>query len=315
MSYVQIKHIEDSATIISLQKRPKMLFYDTTNDTVGYYQADGSTRRNVYTLDSDYNPLHTIGRVDIVTSGSVGISGITEHTYYDDNITITISGTNSAKFTKTETLETVLSMYNETGTYETIRLSTDEAPLSGSYHKPNLTVGNNSAATHTLQVVGSFGAAQGTATIDLSASTIIISGAGNDSMNLQTSGTYVTFSDDDINISATNGVSIDSVLNVSGSLNSSDGRIVKTTRVNSTPYNILATDHYLFVDTDSAAITANLPAGINGTHYKIANTGTSGNDVTIVPDGSELLLGYNLSITIADGDSLDIVYESTEGWA
>jgi hypothetical protein len=94
----------------------------------------------------------------------------------------------------------------------------------------------------------------------------------------------------------------------------SAGRIVNTTRVTSTPYTILATDHNIFIDTDLAAITANLPAGVDGTYYRIINVGSSGNAVTIAPNGSEKIDGANSSITITDGNIRILVYETTEGW-
>jgi hypothetical protein len=70
----------------------------------------------------------------------------------------------------------------------------------------------------------------------------------------------------------------------------------------------------IFCDTDGGAITTTLPPGVAGTTYKIINCGSSGNDVTVTPDGSELLVGSNSSETLADGDALIITYEVTEGW-
>jgi len=76
------------------------------------------------------------------------------------------------------------------------------------------------------------------------------------------------------------------------------------------------TDAYrvIFCDTDGGPITVTLPAGADGREYRIINTGSSGNNVTLTPDGSELLLGANSSFTLTDGDVLIITYESTEGW-
>jgi len=92
------------------------------------------------------------------------------------------------------------------------------------------------------------------------------------------------------------------------------GYIVETSRVTSSPYAVLATDDNIFVDTDGGAITVNLPAGIDGKQYRIINVGTSGNDVTLAPDGAELLNGTNANISIFDGEKLIFVYEDTEGW-
>lgn len=99
-----------------------------------------------------------------------------------------------------------------------------------------------------------------------------------------------------------------------GALETQAGRIVNTTRITSGPYTALATDHNIYVDTDSAAITVNLPAGVAGTEYRIINCGSSGNNVTIAPNGAELLLGANSSVGLTDGNVLIVVYESTEGW-
>lgn len=92
------------------------------------------------------------------------------------------------------------------------------------------------------------------------------------------------------------------------------GRIVSTTRVTSTPYAVLSTDHHIFVDTDAATITATLPAGVAGTNYRIVNVGTSANTVSLVPNGAELLIGVNSAFTLNDGEALIITYEATEGW-
>jgi hypothetical protein len=99
-----------------------------------------------------------------------------------------------------------------------------------------------------------------------------------------------------------------------GQLQTYAGRIQNTTRSTAATYNILSTDHIIYLDTDSTVITANLPPGVAGTTYKIINVGSSGNDVTLVPNGSELLKGANASQAITDGNDLFITYETTEGW-
>lgn len=97
-------------------------------------------------------------------------------------------------------------------------------------------------------------------------------------------------------------------------LTSKSGRIKKTTRVTASPYTVLVSDHIIFVDTDGGNITVNLPAGVNGTNYRIIACGSSGNVLTLVPNGAELLFGANFNITLFDGQSYDLVYETTEGW-
>ena len=91
------------------------------------------------------------------------------------------------------------------------------------------------------------------------------------------------------------------------------GRIRTTTRI--TGNTILdETNHEVFCDTDGGAFTVTLPAGVDGTNYRITNTGSSGNAVTLTPDGSELLIGENSNFTLLDGDVLIITNETTEGW-
>lgn len=98
------------------------------------------------------------------------------------------------------------------------------------------------------------------------------------------------------------------------SLTTTGGRKPNTTRITSSPYTALATDDNIFVDTDGGAITVNLPVGINRTKYRLINCGSSGNDITLAPNGAELLTGVNASRTISDGGVLIVVYETTEGW-
>lgn len=80
------------------------------------------------------------------------------------------------------------------------------------------------------------------------------------------------------------------------------------------PYTATLYDEVIFCDTDTGPITVNLPAGKNGLGYRIINCGSSGNDVSVVPDGSELIDGINGSKTLSDGSVVDLCYESTEGW-
>lgn len=99
-----------------------------------------------------------------------------------------------------------------------------------------------------------------------------------------------------------------------GLLETNGGRIVQTTRQTGTPYTIIATDHHVFMNTASQASTVNLPAGVAGTEYRIVNTGGAGNDLTITPNGAELLLGANSDFTLSDGESLIIVFDTNDGW-
>jgi len=91
------------------------------------------------------------------------------------------------------------------------------------------------------------------------------------------------------------------------------GRIRKQTRITSGPYTVLASDHVIFVNTDAGNVTVNLPAGVAGTNYVIKNTGSSGNTVTVNPDGSETIIGAT-SFVLADGEDIDIDFNSTDYW-
>jgi hypothetical protein len=89
--------------------------------------------------------------------------------------------------------------------------------------------------------------------------------------------------------------------------------IVRITLANS-PYTALSTDRSIYADTDSGAITVRLPPGLNKARYTIKNCGASGNDVTLTPYGAELLFGLNASEIVADGEVIDVQYETVEGW-
>ena len=99
-------------------------------------------------------------------------------------------------------------------------------------------------------------------------------------------------------------------------LSTGSGRIVGNTRITSadSPYTVLASTQNLTVATD-AAVTVNLPAGVAGTYYRIANSGTAGFALTLNPNGAELLIGVNSAFTLNDGESLIIVYDATDGWS
>jgi hypothetical protein len=109
------------------------------------------------------------------------------------------------------------------------------------------------------------------------------------------------------------GGTIDPDIDIKAPISFESGMILQTDRITSNT--TLTGDHnQVFVDTDGGAVTITLPAGVDGTHYRIINTGSSGNDVTITPDGAELLIGANSNFTLYDAESLDMVYETTEGW-
>ena len=104
-----------------------------------------------------------------------------------------------------------------------------------------------------------------------------------------------------------------SILTIGGIV-SSQGRRKNKTRVATTPYDILASDEIVMIDTDLVPIVTNLPAGEEGQTHKIINCGTTGNNVTINPNGLDLLNAINGPETLYNAESLDISYDPTEGW-
>lgn len=86
------------------------------------------------------------------------------------------------------------------------------------------------------------------------------------------------------------------------------------TRITSGPYTVLASDHTVFVDTDTGNVTVDLPAGVTGTSYRIINTGSAANSVTVSPNGSDSILGSNSTIALLDGDVVVLTFEQTAGW-
>ncbi len=98
-----------------------------------------------------------------------------------------------------------------------------------------------------------------------------------------------------------------------GTITSTGGRIRNTSRYTTTQ-TILVTDDVVFANTDSAAWTATLPAGVEGQTFKIINSGSSANNLTVAPNGSEHLLGVNSNFTLGDGEALIITYNSDDGW-
>lgn len=100
-----------------------------------------------------------------------------------------------------------------------------------------------------------------------------------------------------------------------GVLQTHKGRISNTSRYTTTQ-TLDATDEIVFANTDGSAWTLSLPAGVEGTHYKIINCGTSGNDLTVDPNGTEQLYGGGAGVaqTLSDGEVINIHYNATEGW-
>ena len=101
---------------------------------------------------------------------------------------------------------------------------------------------------------------------------------------------------------------------IAGVLNTSSGRVVKTTVPGAYPYTTLITDYIVLVDT-SAARTINLVATpVTGTTYRIKdNVGTAAAfNITITP-AAGLIDGLASQVISSNWGSMDLVYNST-GW-
>lgn len=83
-----------------------------------------------------------------------------------------------------------------------------------------------------------------------------------------------------------------------------------------TPYSISVKDEEFAIDTDGGVFTLLLPAGTPGRRLKIVNAGTSGNDVTITPNGTEQLFlgGAGTSFLLHDLEILDISFFTNQDW-
>lgn len=93
--------------------------------------------------------------------------------------------------------------------------------------------------------------------------------------------------------------------------------IIKTTTlitIADTPYTPLATDEEIFIDTDDGPVDISLPPGIDGTNYRMINTGSSKNNATLIPALTDKLFGENANEKIADSEVLIMTFETTEGW-
>ncbi len=91
------------------------------------------------------------------------------------------------------------------------------------------------------------------------------------------------------------------------------GGTVGTTRVTTT-YTILVTDNVVFCNTDAGVYAATLPAGVAGQTYRIINSGSSANNLNLTPNGTEHLFGANSAHALASGASVQITYNTTDGW-
>ena len=85
------------------------------------------------------------------------------------------------------------------------------------------------------------------------------------------------------------------------------GRIANTSRYTAT--------QLLDIDDDivfcNGTFTIDLPAGIEGTHYRIINAGAG--TISVDGNGSEQVRG-GATATVLTGEIIDLHYNATEGW-
>ena len=98
-----------------------------------------------------------------------------------------------------------------------------------------------------------------------------------------------------------------------GGLTTSGRRIKNTTRYTTTQ-TIPVTDEVVFCNTDAGGWEATLSAGVEGATQKIINSGSSGNLLTLTPDGTEHLIGVNSSFLLYDGETLELTWNADDGW-
>ena len=91
-------------------------------------------------------------------------------------------------------------------------------------------------------------------------------------------------------------------------------RTVRATTRASVSYSVLSTDEVIFANSDAASVTVSLPAGTIGRTLRVINSGSSGNQVAVSPNGSEHLYGVNSDLILYDAESAEITYDDTDGW-
>jgi hypothetical protein len=108
------------------------------------------------------------------------------------------------------------------------------------------------------------------------------------------------------------------ILNLFGGLITGGKREKNEVRITSadSPYTVLATDHVIFGNTDGGAIEIDLPAGVSGREFEIYNTGSSGNNIDVDPNGTEQIFngGAGVAFVMYDTEGITIKFNSTDHW-
>lgn len=106
---------------------------------------------------------------------------------------------------------------------------------------------------------------------------------------------------------------LDDLITLSQEIDDLIDRTTGITRVDS-DYTILADDSTIFADTDTGVINISFIAGVEGKAHRIVNVGSSGNQLNLIPYGTEKINGANETEVLYDSESLELQFDSTEGW-
>jgi len=142
-------------------------------------------------------------------------------------------------------------------------------------------------------------------------------GVSNDWLRLNTQSNNIAFGNTTdnpaYNFLGTGLTTLGGALEVAGVIKSESGKQVKTNRLTANT-TLDKTYHEVFCDTDGGAFTVTLPAApADGQTYRITNTGSSANDITVARNGN-LLQGGTVDKTASDGTTIILTFEPTEGW-
>ncbi len=106
----------------------------------------------------------------------------------------------------------------------------------------------------------------------------------------------------------------DDIVTVSKIVDAKEDLLKNIVVVSTTPYTPSGEDVMFICDTSLIDIYVNLPAGIDGTNYRIVNFGDTGNKVYVTPNGTELLYGVNKVEYMINQESLTMTFKATYGW-
>lgn len=88
--------------------------------------------------------------------------------------------------------------------------------------------------------------------------------------------------------------------------------VVNVTTADS-PFLVNDVDQQYVIDTDLGDVLMILNKGVNGRTYRMTNVGSSGNKAEIVPIFGDTLFGA-ADENLFDAETLDMTFESEEGW-